>query len=199
MWPHVLSNTTNSVVPPLLRNSLDNGLFFLSLYVIRTIFILIKLERLQYNLNLKLTGQGSRICTRSYTMDRFKENFYSQLKAIPSDLHCSKRSSLSSVLLNNDERKLTEEISHWMSHRHAHQECVDVFNFYDRFDSEEVEWRLNQALDIIDGRTCVHVEVIAQRVQELASLLKLGGNVNVLYVYKYLPSPTVSFIKVPPT
>ena len=175
--------------------------FYRYIYVIRTIFVLIKLERLpavQFKFEINWAGL-SYICTRSNTMDRFKENFYSQLKAMPGDLHCSKRSSLSSVLLNNDERKLTEEISHWMSHRHAHQECVDVFNFYDRFDPEEVEWRLNQALDIIDGRTCVHVEVIAQRVQELASLLKLGGNVNVLYMCKYIPSLTLSFIKVPPT
>ena len=115
-------------------------------------------------------------------MDRFEENFNSQLKAMPGDLDCSKRSSLSSVLLKNDLRKLSEHTSHWMSHRDAHQERIDIFNFYDRFDPEEVEWRINQALNIIDGRTCVHVEVIAQRVLELASLMKLGGNVNVLYV-----------------
>ena len=107
-------------------------------------------------------------------MYRFKENLYSQLKAMSGELECSKRSSLSSVLLKNDLRKLTEHNSHWMSH----QESPDIFDFSDRFDPEEVEWRLNQSLNIIDGRTCVHLEVLAQRVQELASLMKFGGNVK---------------------
>ena len=111
------------------------------------------------------------------------------------NLDCSKRSSLISVLLKNDLRKLSEHTSHWMSHHYAHQWHIDVFNFYDRFDPEEVEWRINQALNIIDGRTCVHVEVIAQRVLELASLMKLGGNVNVLYVCTYLPSLTLSLFQ----
>ena len=81
-----------------------------------------------------------------------------------------KRSSLSSV--NNPDRKLTEGNSHWLSY----QEHLGTFTFSNRFDAEDVEWYLNQPLDIIDGRTCLHIEVIAQRDDKLSSLLALGGN-----------------------
>lgn len=101
----------------------------------------------------------------------FKDNFSGRLKVTFGDVECLKRSSLSSVLLKNDPRRLTEYNSHWLSH----QERLRKFDFSDRFDAEEVEWQLNQPLDIIDGRTCVHLEVLAQRVDELASLMKLGG------------------------
>ena len=103
----------------------------------------------------------------------FEDNFSSRMKTACSDLECSsrKRSSLRSVILENDRRKLTEGNSHWLSY----QARLDDFNFFNRFDAEEVEWRLNRPLDIIDGRTCIHLEVLAQRADKLSSLLALGG------------------------
>ena len=96
-----------------------------------------------------------------------------------------KRSSLNSVMLtNNPGRGLTEHNSHWLSY----VECLNKFDFSNRFDADEVEWALNQPLDIIDGRTCIHVEVLAKRnnVDKLVSLLTLGGTYVATSVRSYI-------------
>ena len=109
-----------------------------------------------------------RTCSRNSRED----NPSSLLKATSGDSEHLERSSLSFVILkNNPGRGLTESNSHWSSY----QERLGNFNFSNRFDAEEVECHLNQPLDIIDGRTCMHIEVLAQR-DKLSSLLALGGN-----------------------
>ena len=125
-----------------------------------------------YNSNLNyMHGQGlSQHYTAMYSS--FTEKFSSKLQATSGELDCSKRSPLSSVILKDDPRRLTEHNSHWLSH----QERLHGFDFSNRFDAEEVEWRLNQPLEIIDGRTCVHLEVLAHRPDNLASLMRHGGN-----------------------
>ena len=100
----------------------------------------------------------------------FEEYLSSRLEATFADSEHMQRSSLSSMILN-DPRRLTEHNSHWQSY----QERLGNFNFSNRFDAEEVEWFLNQPLDIIDGRTCMHLEVLAQRDDKLSLLLALGG------------------------
>jgi len=96
-------------------------------------------------------------------------------KKFATDLKHSDKSLLSYVILKNGSRSLTEHHSHWVSHQDLEGRGNGVFDFSDRFDAEEVEWFLNKPLDIIEGRTCIHAEVFAQRVVELASLMRLGG------------------------
>ena len=122
---------------------------------------------------------ANRIQTRS--RNSCEDNLSSQLKGTSGDLEHLKRSSLSSVILKNDLRRLTEHNSHWLSY----QEHLSNFNFYNRFDAEEVEWFLNQPLDIIDGRTCIHLEVLAHRDDKLSLLLPHGGNAIMYHLYVY--------------
>lgn len=125
------------------------------------------------------------MCSR--TLSWFEEKFSSQLKATSAKLESWKRSSLSSMVLKSGDRKLTEHNSHWLSY----QERVGDFDFRNRFDTEEVEWCLNQPLDIIDGRTCVHLEVLAQRPDKLASLMMFGGKLYACIAYCKLMCLTV--------
>ena len=108
----------------------------------------------------------------------FEENFSNLLKATFGDSECLKRFSLSSVVLKDDLRQFTDYESYWL-HRGRHGN----FDFSNRLDAEEVEWFLNKPIDDFDfdGKTCVHLEVLAQRIDKLASLIKLGGITNIKY------------------
>ena len=78
------------------------------------------------------------------------------------------------------------------SHYGSYHKDRGNFDFSNRFDAEEVEWILNKPLDIIEGRTAVHVEVHrkldCKSVDRLSQLLALGGSVHhfVAYIHVFL-------------
>jgi len=68
-----------------------------------------------------------------------------------------------------------QPFSEHCSHYESYHKNSGEFDFSNRLDAEEIELIMNKPLNIIDGRTVVHVEVHRERITSLSQLLSLGG------------------------
>ena len=99
----------------------------------------------------------------------YVEDFYSQLRELDRSREhwtpVDKPSPLSSVLSG---QAFTRDC--------LNEKSFGIFDFSTRFDADEVEWFLNKPIaDAHEGNTCVHEAVLSQRIDNLTSILKLGG------------------------